>query len=74
MPLAKLKEVIDLGIYALLPSYADLFKPANKNNRESIFRGAVQEKEIWAKAATGPIKYAPENSGNAVVQFGGLGE
>ena len=34
---AKLKEVIDLGIYMLLPSYADVFRVANKNHKESIF-------------------------------------
>lgn len=69
---AKLKEVIDANTYALLPSYADLFKAANKNNRESVFevqykKGNLGEGSPWANA------YAPENSGNAVIQFGGGG-
>ncbi len=33
----KLKEVIDLNTYILLPNYASNFGPSNKNNRESIF-------------------------------------
>ncbi|MFD2570490.1 RagB/SusD family nutrient uptake outer membrane protein [Spirosoma soli] len=69
---AKLKEVIDRGTYSLLPNYADLFKPANKNSKESIFevqykKGNVGEGSNWAN------QYAPENSGNAVIQFGGAG-
>lgn len=34
---ASLKEVIDLNVYTLLPVYADIFKPSNANNKESIF-------------------------------------
>jgi len=33
----KLKEVIDLGIYELLPDYADLWNLSNENSIESIF-------------------------------------
>lgn len=33
----KLKEVIDLNVYALLPKYADVFLPANAFNKESVF-------------------------------------
>ena len=69
---AKLKEVIDRGTYSLLPTYADLFKPANKNSKESIFevqykKGNIGEGSGFANA------YAPENSGNAVITFGGGG-
>jgi hypothetical protein len=39
----KLKEVIDLGVYDLLPSYAEVFAPGNKNHKESVF--AVQYKK-----------------------------
>ena len=67
---SKLKEVIDLGIYALLPNYADLFVAANKNSKESIFevqykKGNIGEGSRFANT------YAPENSGNAVIAFGG---
>lgn len=69
---AKLKEVIDAGTYDLLPNYADLFRAANKNSRESLFevqykKGNLGEGSPFANA------YAPENSGNAVIQFGGGG-
>lgn len=69
---AKLKEVIDLNTYALLPNYADLFVAANKNSKESIFevqykKGNIGEGSGYANA------YAPENSGNAVIAFGGGG-
>lgn len=69
---AKLKEVIDQGTYTLLPNYADLFKAANKNNKESIFevqykKGNIGEGSPFANA------YAPINSGNSVILFGGNG-
>ncbi|GAB2564477.1 RagB/SusD family nutrient uptake outer membrane protein [Spirosoma areae] len=69
---AKLKEVVDANTYDLLPAYADLFKPANKNSKESVFevqykKGSIQEGSNFANT------YAPENSGNAVIQFGGGG-
>ncbi|WP_128544893.1 RagB/SusD family nutrient uptake outer membrane protein [Larkinella soli] len=68
----KLKEVIDAGTYDLLPNYADLFRAANKNSKESVFevqykKGNLGEGSPFANA------YAPENSGNAVIQFGGGG-
>ncbi|WP_420153171.1 RagB/SusD family nutrient uptake outer membrane protein [Siphonobacter sp.] len=69
---AKLKEVIDLNVYDLLPSYADVFKVSNKNNKESVFdvqykSGGAGEGNPW------PNDFAPENSGNAVIAFGGSG-
>ncbi|MBL0744711.1 RagB/SusD family nutrient uptake outer membrane protein [Chryseolinea lacunae] len=69
---AKLKEVIDLNVYAILPSYADVFKVSNKNNKESIFdvqfkSGLLGEGNPW------PNSFAPQNSGNAVIAFGGDG-
>ena len=69
---AKLKEVIDLGVYTLLPSYADVFRVANKNNKESVFdvqykSGGSGEGNPW------PNSFAPQNSGNAVIAFGGDG-
>jgi hypothetical protein len=69
---AKLKEVIDLNVYAILPLYADVFKVSNKNNKESVFdvqfkSGLIGEGNPW------PNLFAPQNSGNAVIQFGGDG-
>ncbi|WP_146902807.1 RagB/SusD family nutrient uptake outer membrane protein [Adhaeribacter aerolatus] len=68
----KLKEVIDLGVYGLLPEYADVFDSNNENHRENIFdiqfrSGGVGEGSPW------PNAFAPENSGNAVIPFGGGG-
>jgi starch-binding outer membrane protein, SusD/RagB family len=34
---AQFKAVMDLGVYSLVPNYADNFKEATKNNSESIF-------------------------------------
>ncbi|GAB4022021.1 RagB/SusD family nutrient uptake outer membrane protein [Spirosoma koreense] len=69
---AKLKEVIDLNTYALLPNYADVFKVSNKNNKESVFdvqykSGGSGEGNAW------PNSFAPQNSGNAVINFSGGG-
>jgi hypothetical protein len=69
---ARLKEVISSGLYNLLPSYADVFKVTNKNSRESVFEvqfksGGVGEGNAW------PNAFSPENSGNAVIPFGGDG-
>lgn len=67
----KLKEVIDLGVYDILP-YADVFDAAKKNNKESVFdiqfmAGGGTEGNPW------PNSFAPQNSGNAVINFGGSG-
>jgi hypothetical protein len=69
---ARLKEVIALNVYGLLPNYGDIFRAANKNNKESVFEvqfraGGVGEGNPW------PNSFAPENSGNAVIAFGGDG-
>lgn len=69
---AKLKEVINSNIYAILPAYADVFRVSNKNNKESVFEvqfksGGVGEGNPW------PNAFAPENSGNAVIPYGGDG-
>jgi hypothetical protein len=69
---ARLKEVIGSGVYTLLPNYADVFRVTNKNNRESVFEiqfrsGGVGEGNPWANS------FAPENSGTAVIAFGGDG-
>ncbi len=69
---AKLKEVIDLNVYDLLPSYAEVFRVGNKNHKESVFdvqykSGGVGEGNPW------PNDFAPENSGNIVIAFGGSG-
>jgi hypothetical protein len=72
---AKLKEVVEMentGIYGLLPTYADVFKIANKNSKESVF--SVQYKKGNLGEGSGFANlYAPQVSGNAVIAFGGDG-
>ena len=69
---AQFKGVIDSQIYGLLPSYADVFRPDNKNNMESVFD--IQHKSgSIGEGNNLPNSFAPENSGNAVIQFGGGG-
>lgn len=68
----QLKAVIDLNQYDLVPVYADFFKVSNKNNIETIFdvqykSGGVGQGNPW------PNSFAPQNSGNAVIMFGGGG-
>lgn len=66
---AKLKELIDMNEYQLLPTYAGVFGIANENNAESIFE--VQFK----KGSTGEgspytNQFAPIGSGTAVSGIG----
>ncbi|GLU43914.1 RagB/SusD family nutrient uptake outer membrane protein [Allomuricauda sp. NBRC 101325] len=70
------KQVIDLGIYALVPNYADNFTTANENNSESIFEiqfsrdaggvdlswGSVPVAS-WSRTTARAITYAPRNFG-----------
>jgi hypothetical protein len=65
----KLKEVLDLGTYSLLPNYADLWKTANANNAESLFE--VQFKK--GGLGTGSnyyLQFAPRNSGTVITGLG----
>jgi hypothetical protein len=69
---AQLKAVIDLNRYSLVPVYADFFKVNNESNTEAIFEvqyksGGIGQGNPW------PNSFAPQNSGNAVIQFGGDG-
>ncbi|MDO1450234.1 RagB/SusD family nutrient uptake outer membrane protein [Rhodocytophaga aerolata] len=67
-----LKEVIDLNLYELLPSYADLFKPSNANNKESIFE-VQYKKGGFGEGSNYPNNFAPEFSAPFVVSVGGTG-
>lgn len=68
----KLKLVVDSGIYDLLPTYGDCFKASGKNHKESVFD--VQYKSGGLGEGNSlPNSFAPENSGNAVIKFGGGG-
>ena len=62
-----LKELIDLGKYSLLPAYSDLFNPAAKDFKETIF--AVQYSENTAELANRFLFwFAPWSSGGEVTK------
>jgi len=71
---AELQEVIDANKYALLPIYADLFKPGNENTKESIFEiqyghtGGARTSDIVRLFTPSNSIYVPSN----VVTFGRL--
>ncbi|KJF42133.1 RagB/SusD family nutrient uptake outer membrane protein [Draconibacterium sediminis] len=71
-----LKQVIDLGVYNLVPNYADNFTTSNENNSESIFEiqldrnvgGTVlgwvsQPAADWSKTSAHAITFAPTGYG-----------
>lgn len=65
-----LKQVIDLGVYELLPDYAALWDPGNANHAESVFE--VQYKKGGLGEGSGyPNHAAPRQSAAAVVGIGG---
>lgn len=66
-----LQKVINLNIYDTV-AYADVFDPAKKNGKESVFdvqfaAGLNGEGNPW------PNSFAPLNSGSAIIAFGGDG-
>lgn len=68
----KLKEVIDSDKYSILTDYASVFDADDGDNPEIIFAiqfmsGDLGEGNPW------PNSFAPENSGNVVIPFGGSG-
>lgn len=72
LAIKKLEGVVETNQYDLLPNYGDIFKATGKNHVESIFDiqfmgGGAGEGNPW------PNWFAPQNSGNAVIKFGGGG-
>lgn len=71
MAIDKFEEVIDDPLYALHPSYKELFDVTKKNTVESLFE--VQYKKGSPGNATGSPwtnSFAPRTSGNNVAAFG----
>ncbi|TDW50106.1 putative outer membrane starch-binding protein [Flavobacterium sp. 270] len=75
------KQVIDLGVYSLVPNYRDNFTTANENNLESLFEvqfsrdaGGVDlgwggaPASGWGKTSARAITYAPRAFGWTDVQ------
>ncbi|MUH36985.1 RagB/SusD family nutrient uptake outer membrane protein [Zobellia amurskyensis] len=67
-----LEEVIDLGIYSLLPNYADIFDPNNKNHRESIFEVQFQGDNDLGESSGFIYNFYPLFSQGAVTGFSGV--
>jgi len=66
----KLKEVIDLNVYDTVP-YPDIFDITKKNGKEAVFE--IQFAAGMGEGNPWPNTFAPQNSGNAVIAFGGGG-
>lgn len=65
-----LQQVLPLG-YALLPSYADVFDPQNKNHVESIFDVQFQGGNELGEHSNFIYTFAPRESEGAVIDFPG---
>nr|WKN35785.1 RagB/SusD family nutrient uptake outer membrane protein [Tunicatimonas sp. TK19036] len=65
-----LSEVTTLG-YELLPNYADVFDPANKNHLESVFEVQFQGGNDLGEHSGFIYTFAPRESVGAVIDFPG---
>jgi len=70
---AQAKMVMDLGIYVLMPEYADVFAIPNKNNAESLFE-VQYKKGGYGLGSPFNNRFAPRQSGQLISTIGaGLG-
>lgn len=58
---AALKEVVNSGLYSLLPDYWDVFSPSNHNHAESLFE--IQHKANFAGSPYGNVMATPNWGG-----------
>lgn len=65
-----LQQVVSLD-YELLPSYADVFDPAKKNHKESIFEVQFQGGNLLEEHSNFIYTFAPRESNGAVIKFPG---
>lgn len=65
-----LRQVLTLG-YSLLPNYADVFKPENKNHKESIWDVQYQGENTFGVNSSFIYTFAPLASQGAVIKFPG---
>lgn len=68
--ISALNQVLGLG-YTLLPNYADIFVPANKNHRESIWDIQYQGDNLFGVHSSFIYTFAPRESNGAVIDFPG---
>jgi tetratricopeptide (TPR) repeat protein len=65
-----LNQVLPLG-YSLLPNYADVFDPQNKNHVESVFDVQFQGDNQLGENSNFIYTFAPRESNGAVINFPG---
>ncbi len=68
--ISTLDQVLSLG-YSLLPDYADVFDPENKNHAESIFDVQFQGDNLLGEQSNFIYTFAPRESSGAVIDFPG---
>ncbi|MEX2511512.1 MAG: RagB/SusD family nutrient uptake outer membrane protein [Cyclobacteriaceae bacterium] len=68
--IAALNQVLPLG-YDLLPDYADVFDPQNKNHQESVFEIQYQGDNQYGVNSNFIYTFAPRESNGAVIDFPG---
>lgn len=68
--ISTLNQVLTLG-YSLLPNYADVFDPSNKNHAESIFEVQFQGDNLLGEHSSFIYTFAPRNSSGMVIDFPG---
>lgn len=65
-----LKPILTMG-YGLLPNYADVFKPEQKNHKESIWDVQYQGENTFGVHSSFIYQFAPLASQGAVIKFPG---
>ncbi|MGK6352693.1 RagB/SusD family nutrient uptake outer membrane protein [Parapedobacter sp. DT-150] len=65
-----LNQVLGMG-YLLLPDYADVFEPADKNHAESIWDIQYQGENLFGVHSSFIYTFAPRESNGAVINFPG---
>jgi len=69
---AALDQVVDSGVYTLLPNYGDIFDPNNKNHPESIFEVQFQGNNDLGESSGFIYSFYPLFSQGAVTGFPGI--
>lgn len=67
-----LDQVVNSGSYALLPNYADIFDPNNKNNEESILEVQFQGGNDLGESSGFIYNFYPLNTQGEVTGFPGI--
>jgi len=69
---ASLDQVVALGTYSLVPNYADIFDPNNKNNAESIFEVQFQGGNDLGESSGFIYNFYPRDTQGEVTGFPGV--